>query len=68
METKIGDQWKFPSTDFLEPPTVRVFDSTDVNKKSKIIEDTLKSFGIIVDVVSVKAGSSVTQYALNPIK
>jgi len=60
--------WNYPSEDLLAEPPVRVVDTSDLDKKIKIIKETLKSFGIDVDVdmENVKVGSSVTQYALRP--
>ena len=60
--------WNYPPEDLLAEPPVRTVDTSDLDKKVKIIKETLKSFGIDVDIdmENVKVGSSVTQYALRP--
>ena len=60
--------WEYPPDTLLAEPPVRSIDTSDIDKKIKIIKDTLKSFGIDVglDMENVKVGSTVTQYALKP--
>lgn len=52
-----------PQNLLIEPPDVQV-DSGNVKQRKKIIEDTLKSFGINAEVKEIKPGPTVTQYAL----
>jgi S-DNA-T family DNA segregation ATPase FtsK/SpoIIIE len=52
--------------DLLVEPPAEVVESTDSDTRAKLIRDTLRSFGIDVDVVDIKVGSSVTQYSLQP--
>lgn len=56
--------WQEPSLDLLLEPPMEIKENTDTDKRSKIIKETLKSFGIEVEIVDVKIGSSVTQYSL----
>ncbi|MFZ2663900.1 MAG: DNA translocase FtsK 4TM domain-containing protein [Patescibacteria group bacterium] len=60
--------WNFPPDTLLAEPQSRVWDTSDVDKRVKIIKETLKSFGVDVDIEmdNVKVGSSVTQYAVKP--
>jgi S-DNA-T family DNA segregation ATPase FtsK/SpoIIIE len=58
--------WQTPPLDLLLDPPSEVRDTSDVDKKSKIIKDTLKSFGIEVDIGEPKVGPAVTQYTLQP--
>lgn len=58
--------WQTPPLDLLLDPPSEVRDTSDVDKRSKIIKDTLKSFGIEVDIADPKVGPSVTQYSLQP--
>ncbi|NMB91399.1 hypothetical protein GYA37_00965 [candidate division WWE3 bacterium] len=60
--------WNFPPDNLLAEPQSRVWDTSDVDKRVKIIKETLKSFGVDVDIEmdNVKVGSSVTQYAVRP--
>ncbi|HOU75995.1 MAG TPA: DNA translocase FtsK [Candidatus Dojkabacteria bacterium] len=56
--------WKYPPITLLEvPPPIE--DRTDIYKgKAKLIEDTLKSFNIVTQVVDFHYGPTVVQYAL----
>lgn len=56
--------WEAPPLDLLLDPASTPVDRGDVKSRAKIIEDTLKSFGIVVKVVEVNFGPAVTQYAL----
>ncbi len=47
----------------LNPP-----DESEINKNVVLIENTLLEFDIDVDVVDVKVGPTVTQYAVQPFK
>lgn len=60
--------WDYPPETLLAEPPVRIVDTSELDKKVKIIKDTFKSFSIDVDIdmENVKVGSSVTQYALRP--
>lgn len=56
--------WELPPLELLsEPPNIPV-DRGDVKQRAKIIEETLKSFGIASQVKETRFGPSVTQYAL----
>lgn len=56
--------WECPPLELLNDPDETPIDRGDVQERAKIIVDTLKSFGINVEVVEIKSGPSVTQYAL----
>lgn len=43
-------------------------DTGDLNANSRIIEETLASFGVPVEVVEVNVGPTVTQYAFKPLE
>lgn len=58
--------WQTPSLDLLLDPPSEVRDTSDVDKRSKVIKDTLRDFGIEVEIADTKVGSSVTQYSLQP--
>ncbi len=61
--------WNYPPYTLLAEPPARVWDKSDVDRRVKIIKDTLESFGVDVDIdvqENVKVGSSVTQYAAKP--
>ncbi len=48
-------------TDFASPP------EDEINTNAQIIEETVEDFGLRVEVVAVKTGPTVTQYAVSPI-
>jgi S-DNA-T family DNA segregation ATPase FtsK/SpoIIIE len=60
--------WEYPSDSLLAEPPLRVVDTSEVEKRVKIIKNTLKDFDVDVDIDmnSVKVGPSVTQYAVRP--
>ncbi|HOA18381.1 MAG TPA: DNA translocase FtsK 4TM domain-containing protein [bacterium] len=58
--------WQYPSPDLLLDPPSEVKDTSDSERRSKTIVDTLHSFGIDVSIENIRVGSSVTQYSLKP--
>ncbi len=56
--------WQTPPLDILMDSDEKVADSGDTDLRGKKIKDTLKAFGIDVDIADTKVGPSVTQYAL----
>lgn len=56
--------WELPPLELLEDAPNVAPDAGNVNARAKIIVNTLKSFGINVEVVDIKPGPSVTQYSL----
>ena len=58
--------WQYPSPDLLLDPPSEVKDTSDSERRSKTIVDTLHSFGIDVFIENIRVGSSVTQYSLKP--
>jgi DNA segregation ATPase FtsK/SpoIIIE, S-DNA-T family len=56
--------WQTPPVDLLVDPSNDSIDSGDTKARARVIKDKLKSFGIVVDVVDIKQGPSVTQYSL----
>ncbi|RJR27479.1 DNA translocase FtsK [candidate division WWE3 bacterium] len=56
--------WKNPPLEILMDSDEKAADSGDTDLRGKKIKDTLKAFGIEVDIADTKVGPSVTQYAL----
>ena len=56
--------WEPPPLDLLNDPSTAPADRGDVKTRAKIIEDTLRSFGVDARVAEFNYGPSVTQYAL----
>lgn len=61
------DGYKIPPADLLAPDKGKP-DTGDLSNNSKIIEETLASFGVPVEVVEVNVGPTVTQYAFKPLE
>lgn len=61
----VSTTYKPPSLDMLEPDKGKP-SSGDVRANANIIQRTLQSFGIDVDMGEVNIGPSVTQYTLKP--
>jgi S-DNA-T family DNA segregation ATPase FtsK/SpoIIIE len=55
-----------PSLDLLEPSAPHTYGDADVRYKTRIIEETLASFGVPVQVIEVNQGPTVTQFGLDP--
>jgi DNA segregation ATPase FtsK/SpoIIIE, S-DNA-T family len=56
--------WEPPPLSLLADPDGNTADVGDVEARAKVIQDTLRSFGIGVQVADVKAGPTITQYQL----
>jgi len=59
------DDWNFPPIDLLED-TDAPAKAGNVQKNSRIIEETLANFGINVKINEVNIGPTVSQYAAKP--
>jgi DNA segregation ATPase FtsK/SpoIIIE, S-DNA-T family len=57
--------WKFPPLDLLEPMTTKA-DSGNIKLNASVIQKTLSSFNIDVEMSDVNIGPTVTQYTFKP--
>ena len=57
-----------PPYDLLEENTLNRPTDQEINDNARIIENTLREFDVDVDVIDVKIGPVVTQYAVQPFK
>ncbi|KKQ45147.1 MAG: translocase FtsK protein [Candidatus Moranbacteria bacterium GW2011_GWC2_37_8] len=57
--------WELPPVDLLEA-SIEKAQGGDVKKNAKIIQDTLRNFGIEVEPGEIKTGPTVTQYSFRP--
>ncbi|MCB9452106.1 MAG: DUF87 domain-containing protein [Anaerolineaceae bacterium] len=57
-----------PSLELLQDIELNTPDEQEINNNVVLIENTLLEFDIDVDVVDVKIGPTVTQYAVQPFK
>jgi S-DNA-T family DNA segregation ATPase FtsK/SpoIIIE len=55
-----------PSLDLLDRASPQAYGDTDMRQKARLIEETLKSFGVPAQVVEVNQGPTVTQFGLDP--
>lgn len=56
--------WEHPPITLLSEPPTELIDTSEADIKKKVIKEKLKQFGIDVEVVDVKIGTSFTQYVL----
>jgi len=57
--------WRFPPLDLLER-TTGTAKAGDIETNAKIVQKTLKNFGIDVEIGEISVGPSVTQYCFKP--
>jgi S-DNA-T family DNA segregation ATPase FtsK/SpoIIIE len=60
------DEGPFPSLDLLEEVSLEAFSETEARRKSRVIEETLSSFGVPAKVVEINHGPTVTQFGVEP--
>jgi S-DNA-T family DNA segregation ATPase FtsK/SpoIIIE len=60
------DEGPFPSSDLLEEVSFEAFSETEARRKSRVIEETLASFGVPAKVVEINHGPTVTQFGVEP--
>ncbi|NDJ86619.1 MAG: DUF87 domain-containing protein [Chloroflexi bacterium] len=66
---KVGRRSKvLPPLDLLEYRDLKLPDEQEVNTNAKIIHNTMLEFDVDADVIDVRVGPAVTQYAVSPIK
>jgi len=59
-------EWQLPSLDLLDDSIEMELSSSEIRYKVRIIEDTLRSFGVPVKVVEVNQGPVITQFGIEP--
>ncbi|MEQ8677616.1 MAG: DNA translocase FtsK [Aggregatilineales bacterium] len=68
-DKKVGRREKsLPTLDLLQDIEIEPPDEQEINRNVVLIENTLLEFDINVDVVEVKVGPTVTQYAVQPFR
>ncbi len=66
-EKRIGRRSaNLPSYDLLEDNNLNRPTDEEINENARIIEETLREFDVHVEVIDVKIGPVVTQYAVQP--
>ena len=62
-----GREWRLPDLEgILDLNAVQEVSETEIRRKVRIIEDTLRSFGVPGRVVEVSQGPTVTQFGVEP--
>lgn len=59
---------RLPPLELLQDVEINPPDEEEINRNVVLIENTLLEFDIDIDVVDVKVGPTVTQYAVQPFK
>ncbi|MBD3329262.1 cell division protein FtsK [Candidatus Dojkabacteria bacterium] len=62
-EPKYPD-WKYPPISLLQDPVIQPQNKEILKKNAKVIEETLKSFGVESKVTNITIGPTVVQFAL----
>ncbi len=66
---KMGRRPKnLPDLELLHYSELKLPTSEEVNLRARLLEDTMLEFDIDADVVDVRVGPTITQYAVSPIK
>lgn len=70
LDTKTSTPYKFPSPNLLakNPNKSGMTNRDELIRKSKLLEETLSTFGVNAKVVNVSQGPAVTRYELIPPK
>lgn len=66
--TPVDPNYQLPSADLLKqvPPTDQTAEVNAIDANTKILKQTLDSFGVDAEVKNVSLGPSVTEYELHP--
>ncbi len=64
--TVVVDGWKLPPIDILEKSPEIVFSQSDNNRRARLIEEALESYGVEGKVVQINTGPTVTQFGIEP--
>ena len=64
-QTPRFQNWRYPGTDLLQDPKTVKADEKIYRELGKVIEQTLKSFGIQSNVIKASIGPTVVQYSLS---
>lgn len=62
----IVDGWRLPPIDILDRSPEVQFSQADNEKRAKLIEEALASYGVEAKVVQINAGPTVTQFGVEP--
>jgi S-DNA-T family DNA segregation ATPase FtsK/SpoIIIE len=58
--------WQLPPIDILEKPKEVELNKDDINKRARLIEEALSSYGVEAKVGQINVGPTVTQFGIEP--
>jgi S-DNA-T family DNA segregation ATPase FtsK/SpoIIIE len=58
--------WQLPPPDVLDKPTEMELSQGDIEKRARLIEESLASYGVEAKVVQINVGPTVTQFGVEP--
>ncbi|GAH61890.1 unnamed protein product [marine sediment metagenome] len=58
--------WQLPPIDILDKPTEVELNKEDINRRARLIEEALVSYGVEAKVVQINMGPTVTQFGVEP--
>jgi DNA segregation ATPase FtsK/SpoIIIE, S-DNA-T family len=58
--------WQLPPIDILEKPKEVELNKDDINKRARLIEEALASYGVEAKVGQINVGPTVTQFGIEP--
>jgi S-DNA-T family DNA segregation ATPase FtsK/SpoIIIE len=58
--------WQIPPVDVLDRPKETELDREEVDKRARLIEEALGSYGVEAKVVQINTGPTVTQFGVEP--
>jgi len=66
QDLQVVDGWRLPPVDILDISPEIQFSQADNIQRSRLIEETLASYGVEAKVVQINAGPTVTQFGVEP--
>ncbi len=58
--------WQIPPVDVLDKPKEVELNREEMDKRARLIEDALESYGVEAKVVQINSGPTVTQFGVEP--
>ncbi|MFC1925758.1 DNA translocase FtsK [Chloroflexota bacterium] len=63
--TSIGG-WQLPTTELLDEAVIVELNQVEIDRRARIIEDALASYGVEAKVTEINVGPAVTQFGVEP--
>ncbi len=65
-QTQTSGIWRMPPLDLMESAVEVEFTQSDNDRRARLIEEALASYGVEAKVVQINAGPTVTQFGVEP--